>query len=57
VSPDGRQVVFLTDRNGKWEMYVMNSDGSNQRPFAPQALAGITFVYDSNAERMVDWGK
>jgi hypothetical protein len=57
VSPDGRQVVFLTDRNGKWEMYVMNSDGSNQRPFAPQALAGITFVYDSNADRMVDWGK
>lgn len=57
VSPTGREVVFLSDRNGKWQMYVMNSDGSNQRPFAPQALAAIDFAYDFNADRMVHWGK
>ena len=57
VSPDGRQVVFLTDRTGKWQMWVMNADGSNQRPLAPKTLSGITFQYDNNNDRMVDWGK
>ena len=28
-SPDGRQIVFETDRDGTQEIYVMNSDGSN----------------------------
>jgi uncharacterized protein YraI len=57
VSPDGRQVAFLTDRTGPWELWVMNADGSNQRPLASQALGGITFQYDNNSDRMVDWGK
>ncbi len=57
VSPDGRQVAFLTDRTGKWQMWVMNADGSNQRPLAPKTLSGITFQYDNNNDRMVDWGK
>ena len=30
-SPDGAQLAFQTDRNGNFEVYVMNSDGSNQR--------------------------
>lgn len=57
VSPDGKQVVFLTDRAGPWQLWVMNADGSNQRPLAPEALAGVTFQVDFNDERMVDWGK
>jgi dipeptidyl aminopeptidase/acylaminoacyl peptidase len=56
ASPDGRSVAFLTDRAGRWELWVMNSDGTNPRPLAPQALAGITFRYDFNADRTVDWG-
>ena len=28
-SPDGRQIVFETDRDEQQEIYVMNSDGSN----------------------------
>jgi hypothetical protein len=35
----------------------MNSDGTNQRPLAPQALAGITLRYDFSADRTVDWGR
>jgi dipeptidyl aminopeptidase/acylaminoacyl peptidase len=57
ASPDGRSVAFLTDRSGRWELWVMNSDGTNPRPLAPQALAGITFRYDFNADRTVDWGR
>jgi TolB protein len=28
-APDGRQIVFETDREGSQQIYVMNSDGSN----------------------------
>jgi formylglycine-generating enzyme required for sulfatase activity len=32
-SPDGSRIAFITNRDGdgNWEIYVMNSDGSNQR--------------------------
>ena len=29
-SPDGRQIVFETDREGSQQIYVMNADGSGQ---------------------------
>ncbi len=55
-SPDGSQIAFLTDRTGRWEIWVMNTDGSSQRPlFPPEALAGITFQYDGMNERMLSW--
>ena len=30
-SPDGTQIVFTSDRGGRAQIYVMGSDGSNQR--------------------------
>jgi TolB protein len=30
-SPDGRMLAFTTKRDGSWEVYVMNADGSGQR--------------------------
>ena len=29
-SPDGKQILFHTDRDGNSEIYVMNADGSDQ---------------------------
>ncbi|MGA9548863.1 MAG: Tol-Pal system protein TolB, partial [Rhodomicrobium sp.] len=30
-SPDGRSIVFESDRQGKQQLFVMNADGSGQR--------------------------
>lgn len=30
-SPDGQKIAFSTNRNGKWQTFLMNRDGSNQR--------------------------
>jgi TolB protein len=71
-SPDGRHIAFFTDRNSepgsselKWELYVMNADGSDQRPLfetAPSTglragLDGLPIEYGFVAERMVSWTK
>lgn len=30
-SPDGSKIAFESDRNGEWEIFVMNNDGSDSR--------------------------
>src|SRR5215208_1868709 len=38
-SPDGQRLVFATDRaGGNWELYVMNSDGTERRKVDWQRL-------------------
>ena len=61
-SPDGSKIAFLTDRTGQypegtmWEIWVMNANGSNQRPmFSNGALDGIDLNYAGVDERMLSW--
>ena len=30
-SPDGQKIAFMSVRDGSWEIYTMNVDGSQQR--------------------------
>lgn len=55
-SPDGSKLAFLTDRTGKWEIWIMNADGSDQRPmFLNGAVDQLTFNYAGVDERMISW--
>lgn len=59
-SPDGKTILFLSDRDGGpgvWTLYSMNADGSAQAPFMPKALKGVNIKYDFVAERVISWGK
>ncbi len=56
-SPDGKSLLFLSNRDGAWRLYRMNTDGSGQAAFLPAALKDIRFSYDFAAERVVSWGR
>ena len=51
LSPDGKQVVFMSRREGNWEVYIINADGSGlQRLTNDPADDGLpTWSPDGNA--------
>lgn len=56
-SPDGQSIVFLSNRTednsaGSWRLWVMNADGSHQRPLP----VNLPFTYNYVLEQVVDWG-
>jgi Tol biopolymer transport system component len=55
-SPDGEQIVFLSDRSGEWEFYVMNADGSGQRKILAEVTETLDIQYNSAYERVISWG-
>jgi WD40-like Beta Propeller Repeat len=54
-SPDGQYIAFLTDRTGRWEIWIMHADGSGQRPMFATALDDLTLSYAYLAERAISW--
>lgn len=55
-SPDGSLIAFLTDRTGRWEIWVMNADGSDQRPmFSDEINDQLDINYEFVDERVISW--
>jgi hypothetical protein len=55
-SPDGSQIAFLTDRTGRWEIWVMNADGSEQHPmFSDEVNDQLDITYNFVDERVLSW--
>lgn len=55
-SPDGYHLAFLTDRTGRWEVWVMTADGSHQRPLFDEAtMDELNITYNFVDERSISW--
>lgn len=55
-SPDGSRIVFITDRTGQWEFWVMNADGSNPHALLSAELAAqLKISYNGMDERLITW--
>jgi TolB protein len=54
-SPDGQYLAFLTNRTGKWEIWIMNAGGANPRPMFATALDGLPIEYSAVSERAISW--
>ncbi|UXI67018.1 hypothetical protein [Tahibacter amnicola] len=53
ASPDGRQVVFQSNRTGRYELYVMNVDGTGVRQLTDLAGDNVTPDWSPDGRRIV----
>lgn len=54
-SPDCSEIAFLSNRDGPWRIYVMNADGTNQRPMFGAALDDLSIRYSHYDDHLLDW--
>jgi TolB protein len=51
-SPDGRKIAFLSMRDGKGEVYVVNADGSRQRNLTRNPARDSAFAWSPDGRRI-----
>jgi TolB protein len=54
-SPNGQYIAFLTDRSGKWDIWLMRADGGGQKAMFKDELNGLPIEYTSQSERAISW--
>jgi TolB protein len=55
-SPDGSRIAFLTDRTGRWEVWVMTIDGHDPQPMFSEKINGqLNIQYNFVDERVISW--
>lgn len=52
-SPDGRRVAFQSNRTGRWEIYVMNADGSGVAQLTDAPGDNVTPKWSPDGTRIV----
>ncbi|MBN2659210.1 MAG: PD40 domain-containing protein [Spirochaetales bacterium] len=52
-SPDGREVAFSSDRDGNWEIYTMNRDGTGLRRITRSGNADWVPTWSRDGKRLV----
>lgn len=56
-SPNNQEILFLSDRNGKWEFFVTDPSGQNIRQVLKNVTDQVAVNFTFNNERMMDWSK
>ena len=52
-SPDGRQIAFVSRRDGNYELYVMNTDGQNVRRLTQHPGEDLAPVWSPDGNKLV----
>lgn len=56
-SPNNDEVLFLSNRNGKWEFFAIGIDGTNERQVLKEVTDAVNLQYTYNGERVASWVK
>ncbi len=53
ISPDGSKIVFFSDRDGNYEIYMMNTDGSNQQRLTSNLADDTNPVFSPDGKKVL----